>query len=108
MTESIHNLILSYNELNIIQDSLKEIGEKRTDGDSIRELHELREKIANQRDDGNFKENKLKDVLITNEQVYDYLGEDSDGDAVEILANLASGTYSVEQLQKDILNSDDV
>ena len=46
---------------------------------------------------------KLKDVLVTEEQVYDYLGEDSDGDAVEILANLASGTYTLENLQKDIL-----
>jgi hypothetical protein len=104
MAESMHNLILSNNELNIIQDSLKGIGELRMDGDSIRELVSLRKKIAKQRDDGNFEENKLKDVLITNEQVYDYLGDDSDGDAVEILANLASGTYSVEQLQKDVLS----
>lgn len=45
-----NNLILSYNELNTIQDSLREIGEMRTDGDSI---NELREKIAKQRDAGN-------------------------------------------------------
>ena len=114
MAASVHNLILSYNELNIIQGLLGEVAALRTDGNTINELNVLREKIAKQRDEGYpardypfwrnyFEEDKLKDVLVTNEQVYDYLGDDSDGDAVEILANLASGTYTVEQLQKDVL-----
>ena len=52
MAASMHNLILSYNELNIIQCVLGEIAAMRTDGNSIRELSVLREKIANQRDEG--------------------------------------------------------
>ena len=114
MAASVHNLILTYGELNVIQGLLGEVAKMRTDGNSINELNVLREKIAKQRDEGYpaknypfwrnyFEETKLKDVLVTNEQVYDYLGDDSDGDAVEILANLASGTYTVENLQKDIL-----
>ena len=114
MAASVHNLILTYGELNVIQGALGETVALRTDGNSIRELTVLREKIAKQRDEGYpaknypywkkcFEESKLKDVLVTNEQVYDYLGDDSDGIAVEIIANLASGTYTVENLQKDIL-----
>ena len=114
MAASVHNLILTYGELNVIQGLLGEVAKMRTDGNSVRELTVLREKIAKQRDEGYpaknypywkkcFEESKLKDVLVTNEQVYDYLGDDSDGIAVEILANLASGTYTVENLQKDIL-----
>ena len=114
MAASVHNLILSWNELNIIQGVLDEVCHMRTDGNTIRELMSLRKKIANQRDEGYpsknypfwrnyFEETKLKDVLVTEEQVYDFLGEDSDGDAVEMLANLASGTYTLENLQKDIL-----
>jgi hypothetical protein len=52
MAASMHNLILSYNELNIIQGVLGEIVAMRTDGNTIRELSVLREKIANQRDEG--------------------------------------------------------
>jgi len=52
MAASMHNLILSYNELNIIQCVLSEIAAMRTDGNSIRELGVLREKIAKQRDEG--------------------------------------------------------
>jgi hypothetical protein len=52
MAASMHNLILSYNELNIIQRVLGEIAAMRTDGNSIRELSVLREKIAKQRDEG--------------------------------------------------------
>ena len=114
MAASVHNVILTYGELNVIQGLLGEVAKMRTDGNSVRELTVLREKIAKQRDEGYpaknypfwrnyFEETKLKDVLVTNEQVYDYLGDDSDGIAVEILANLASGTYTVENLQKDIL-----
>ena len=114
MAASVHNLILTWNELNVIQGLLGEVAKMRTDGNSIKELNVLREKIAKQRDEGYpaknypfwrnyFEETKLKDVLVTNEQVYNYLGEDSDGDAVEMLANLASGTYTLENLQKDIL-----
>ena len=114
MAASVHNLILSWNEMHLVQQALGETVALRTDGNSIRELTVLREKIAKQRDEGYpaknypywrkcFEESKLKDVLVTNEQVYDYLGDDSDGIAVEILANLASGTYTVENLQKDIL-----
>lgn len=114
MAASVHNLILTYGELNVIQGLLGEVAKMRTDGNTVRELSALREKIAKQRDEGYpaknypfwrnyFEETKLKDVLVTNEQVYNYLGDDSDGDAVEMLANLASGTYTVENLQKDIL-----
>ncbi len=114
MAASIHNLILSYNELNVIQGVLGEVANMRTNGNSIKELNVLREKIAKQRDEGYpaknypfwrnyFEETKLKNILITEEQVYNYLGDDSDGIAVEILANLASGTYTLENLQKDIL-----
>ena len=114
MAASVHNLILSWNEMHLVQQALGETVALRTDGNSVRELTVLREKIAKQRDEGYpaknypfwrnyFEETKLKDVLVTNEQVYDYLGDDSDGIAVEILANLASGTYTVENLQKDIL-----
>ena len=52
MAASMHNLILSYNELNIIQGVLCEIVAMRTDGNTIRELNVLREKIAKQRDEG--------------------------------------------------------
>ena len=52
MAASMHNLILSYNELNIIQCVLGEIVAMRTDGNTIRELSVLREKIAKQRDEG--------------------------------------------------------
>ena len=114
MAASVHNLILSWNEMHLVQQALGETVALRTDGNSINELNVLREKIAKQRDEGYpaknypfwrnyFEETKLKDVLVTNEQVYNYLGDDSDGDAVEMLANLASGTYTVENLQKDIL-----
>ena len=48
----MHNLILSYNELNIIQGLLGEVVAMRTDGNTIRELNVLREKIAKQRDEG--------------------------------------------------------
>jgi len=52
MAASMHNLILSWNELNIIQGVLGEIVAMRTDGNTIRELNVLREKIAKQRDEG--------------------------------------------------------
>lgn len=52
MAASMHNLILSWNELNIIQGVLGEIVAMRTDGNTIRELEALREKIAKQRDEG--------------------------------------------------------
>ena len=52
MAASMHNLILSWNELNIIQGVLCEIVAMRTDGNTIRELNVLREKIAKQRDEG--------------------------------------------------------
>ena len=52
MAASVHNLILSYNELNIIQGLLGEVAALRTDGNSVRELNVLREKIAKQRDEG--------------------------------------------------------
>ena len=52
MAASMHNLILSWNELNIIQGVLGEIVDMRTDGNTIRELNVLREKIAKQRDEG--------------------------------------------------------
>ena len=52
MAASMHNLILSYNELNIIQGVLDEVCHMRTDGNSIKELTSLRKKIANQRDEG--------------------------------------------------------
>jgi len=73
MAASMHNLILSWNELNIIQGVLWEVANQRTDGNSVRELMALREKIAKQRDEGYpaknypfwrnyFEETKLKDV----------------------------------------------
>ena len=52
MAASVHNLILTYGELNVIQGALGEIVALRTDGNSINELNVLREKIANQRDEG--------------------------------------------------------
>jgi len=52
MAASVHNLILSYNELNIIQGVLGEVANMRTDGNSINELVSLRKKIAEQRDEG--------------------------------------------------------
>jgi hypothetical protein len=52
MAASVHNLILTYNELNIIQGVLGEIVALRTDGNTVRELTVLREKIAKQRDEG--------------------------------------------------------
>jgi hypothetical protein len=52
MAASVHNVILSWNEMNIIQGVLGEIVALRTDGNSINELNVLREKIAKQRDEG--------------------------------------------------------
>ena len=52
MAASVHNLILTWNEMNIIQGLLGEVVKMRTDGNSIRELSVLREKIAKQRDEG--------------------------------------------------------
>jgi len=52
MAASMHNLILSYNELNIIQGVLREVANMRMDGNTIRELVSLRKKIAKQRDEG--------------------------------------------------------
>jgi hypothetical protein len=52
MAASVHNLILTWNEMHIVQGALGEIVALRTDGNSINELNVLREKIANQRDEG--------------------------------------------------------
>ena len=52
MAASMHNLILSWNELNLIQGVLGEVATLRTDGNSVRELEALKEKIAKQRDEG--------------------------------------------------------
>ena len=52
MAASVHNLILTWDEMNIVQGVLGEIVALRTDGNSIRELNVLREKIAKQRDEG--------------------------------------------------------
>ena len=52
MAASMHNLILSWNELNIIKGVLDEVAKQRTDGNTIRELTELRKKLAKQRDEG--------------------------------------------------------
>tara|TARA_R110000765_G_scaffold409565_2_gene507884 strand:- start:412 stop:612 length:201 start_codon:yes stop_codon:yes gene_type:complete len=48
----MHNVILSYRELNIVQGALCEVAAMRTDGNSINELDVLCEKIAKQRDEG--------------------------------------------------------
>ena len=52
MAASVHNLILTWDEMHIVQGVLGEIVALRTDGNSIRELGVLREKIAKQRDGG--------------------------------------------------------
>ncbi len=52
MAASVHNLILSWNEMHLVQQALGETVALRTDGNSIRELTVLREKIAKQRDEG--------------------------------------------------------
>ena len=49
MAASVHNVILSWNEMNIIQGVLGEIV---TDKNSVNELLALSEKIAKQRDEG--------------------------------------------------------
>ena len=51
MAASVHNLILTWDEMLIVQGVLGEIVALRTDGNSIRELNVLREKIAKQRDE---------------------------------------------------------
>jgi hypothetical protein len=116
MAASVHNFILTFNELNIIQGLLRDSYDNTTDENSRNSTKALIDKLVDQRDSGYpasdypfwrnyFEEYKLKDVLVTNEQVYNYLGGESgvDGDAIEIIANLASGTYTLENLQKDIL-----
>ena len=52
MAASVHNLILSWNEMHLVQQALGETVALRTDGNSVRELNVLREKIAKQRDEG--------------------------------------------------------
>jgi len=82
MAASMHNLILSWNELNIIQGVLWEVANQRTDGNSVRELMALREKIAKQRDEGYpaknypfwrnyFEETNMKGLQL-HESRYDY------------------------------------
>ena len=159
MTASMHNFILTSNELNLIQGLLGEPaqhmscdGTKERDewlGNTIKERTELRKKIAKQRDEGypakNYpywrkyfedeedkpngflreestvvypdpnwypgrKKKKLKtdisDVLITEEQVLNWsdLSENSHEWLVGVVASVASGTYTPEDLQKDILS----
>jgi hypothetical protein len=42
-------------------------------------------------------------VKITNNHVYNWLGSDvSKQDLIEILADIANGNYSVEELKKDV------
>ena len=116
MAASMHNFILNWNELNIIQGLLRDSYENTTDENSRNSTKALMDKLVEQLYSGYpaseypfwrnyFEDGGLKDVTITNEQVYDYLGGESgvDGDALEIIANLASGTFTVENLQKDIL-----
>jgi len=52
MAASVHNFILTYNELNIIQGLLYEEVCRITDENSINSLNELRTKIQEQRDSG--------------------------------------------------------
>ena len=52
MAASVHNFILSYNELNIIQGMLKERATTVTDKNSVNELLALSEKLREQRDCG--------------------------------------------------------
>ena len=116
MAASVHNFILTWNELNIIQGLLRDSYENTTDENSRNSTKALMDKLVEQLYSGYpaseypfwrnyFEDGGLKDVTITNEQVYEYLGGESgvDGDAIEIIANLASGTYTLENLQKDIL-----
>jgi|TARA_R110001583_G_scaffold7727_1_gene38045 hypothetical protein len=116
MAASVHNFILTWNELNIIQGLLRDSYENTTDENSRNSTKALMDKLVEQLYSGYpaseypfwrnyFEDGGLKDVTITNEQVYEYLGGESgvDGDAIEIIANLASGTFTVENLQKDIL-----
>ena len=116
MAASMHNFILTWNELNIIQGLLRDSYENTTDENSRNSTKALMDKLVEQLYSGYpaseypfwrnyFEDGGLKDVTITNEQVYEYLGGESgvDGDAIEIIANLASGTFTVENLQKDIL-----
>ena len=116
MAASMHNFILNWNELNIIQGLLRDSYDNTTDENSRNSTKALMDKLVEQLYSGYpaseypfwrnyFEDGGLKDVTITNEQVYDYLGGESgvDGDALEIIANLASGTFTVENLQKDIL-----
>ena len=116
MAASVHNFILTWNELNIIQGLLRDSYENTTDENSRNSTKALMDKLVEQLYSGYpaseypfwrnyFEDGGLKDVTITNEQVYEYLGGESgvDGDAIEIIANLASGTYTLANLQKDIL-----
>jgi len=52
MAASVHNFILTYSELNIIQGLLYEEARRITDENSVRSLNELRTKIQEQRDSG--------------------------------------------------------
>ena len=52
MAASVHNFILTYSELNIIQGLLYEEVRRITDENSIRSLNELITKIQKQRDSG--------------------------------------------------------
>lgn len=52
MAASMHNFILSYHELNLIQSTLKEKAESLTDENSIRSLETLSTKLREQRDKG--------------------------------------------------------
>ena len=52
MAASMHNFILSYHELNLIQWILKEKAESSTDENSIRELETLSTKLREQKDKG--------------------------------------------------------
>ena len=52
MAASVHNFILNYNELNIIQGLLYKEVCRITDENSINSLNELRTKIREQRDSG--------------------------------------------------------
>ncbi len=52
MAASVHNFILTYNELNIIQGLLYQAVHRATDENSKNSLNELRTKIQNQRDSG--------------------------------------------------------
>lgn len=52
MAASVHNFILTYNELNIIQGLLYQAVRRTTDENSKNSLNELRTKIQKQRDSG--------------------------------------------------------